>query len=134
MSSPPGVRISRVHLALGLLLLLGCGGGDSAGPSRDIDGNWRGSASTQAFNFFADVTIADAGGSLTGNGSFSGSQNCNSIGLSGSRSGSNVSFSMTCIGFIPINFSGRLSSAGNSMTGTISGSGFSATPLDFIKQ
>lgn len=134
MKAPFRVPISRWCLPVGLALALACGGGDSNGPSKDIDGNWRGSASTQAFNIFADLAITDNNGSLTGTGSLSGTQSCNDVGVAGQRSGSHVNLSMTCPGFQAINFSGSLSSSGTGVTGNISGSGFSTTPFDLIKQ
>jgi hypothetical protein len=134
MKAPFLVPISRLCLPVGLALALACGGGDSNGPSRDIDGNWRGSASTQAFNIFADLVVADAGGTLSGSGTLSGTQSCNNVLVGGHRSGSHVDLSMTCPGFQPINFSGSLSSSGTGITGNISGSGFAPTPFDLIKQ
>jgi hypothetical protein len=134
MKAPFRVPISRLSLPVGLALVIACGGGDSNGPNKDIDGNWRGSASTQAFNIFADLTIADNNGNLSGTGSLSGTQACNNVDVAGHRSGSQVNLSMTCPGFQPINFSGSLSSSGTGVTGNISGSGFSTTPFDLIKQ
>lgn len=134
MKAPFRVPISRLCLPMGLALALACGGGDSNGPSKDIDGNWRGSASTLGFNIFADLAIADNNGTLTGTGSLSGTQSCNNVGVDGHRSGSQVTLGITCPGFQTINFDGSLSSSGAGITGNISGSGFSATPFDLIKQ
>jgi len=134
MKAPSRVPISRLCLPVGLALALACGGGDSSGPDKDIDGNWRGSASTQGFNIFADLVITDANGTLSGNGSLSGTQSCNDVGVGGHRSGSHVILSMTCPGFQPINFDGSLGGSGTGIDGNISGSGFPATPFDLIKQ
>ena len=119
----------------GLVLLFACGGGgDSTGPSLQVDGNWHGSTSTQGFNLFADLTLTDNNGSLTGTGTLTGPASCNGVGIAGSRHGDQVDLTMTCPGYIPIAFSGRVSSSGNSIPGSISGSGFAVTSFDFIKQ
>ena len=133
MMAPSRVRAAHAALVLSLALVLGCGGGDSSGPSKDIDGHWRGSASTQGFNLFADITLTDASGHISGGGSLSGTVGCN-IQISGTRTGDKVTLSMTCPGYAPISFSGHVSSAGNSIPGTVSGSGFTGADFDFIKQ
>ena len=112
---------------------LACGGGDSNGPSKDIDGAWKGGTSTQNFNLFVDMTLVDAGGHISGAGTMSGSFGCD-IQVSGTRTGDRVNMAFTCADYQPVNFSGYVSSTGNSIPGSISGSGFTGSDFDLIKQ
>lgn len=124
-----------VTLALGSLLsTLSCGGGDSTGPSIDLDGSWHGSASTQAFNFFVDFTLTDDNGVIGGTATLSGSGPTCAADVSGDRSGRDLDLAITCQGYQPVVFEGTVSSAGNSVTGNIQGSGFPVTQFDMIRQ
>ena len=60
MKAPMRALVGHAGLPVGLAFALACGGGDSNGPSKDIDGAWKGGTSTQNFNLFVDMTLVDA--------------------------------------------------------------------------
>jgi len=133
MKAPTRALLGRACFPVALAFALACGGGDSNGPSKDIDGAWKGGTSTQNFNLFVDINLVDAGGHISGGGTLSGSFGCD-IQVTGSRTNDRVNLAFTCPGYEPVNFSGHVSSTGNSIPGSISGSGFTGSGFDLIKQ
>lgn len=123
----------RTALLVGALLAA-CGGGDSTGPSGGpIDGTWVGGTSSNGVVFQTTLTLAEAGGNITGSGQISGSGPSCNVTVTGDRDGSDVTLGINCPGFQVISFVGDRTS-GSVINGRVFGSGLPSTTFDLVRQ
>jgi hypothetical protein len=120
-----------VAVAGALLLAAGCGK-DSTGVSTVVTGTWNGSAMQDGVTFSFSIQLTEvSGGQLrgtgTGSGALSGGRS-SMLDVVGTRSGSNVSMTLSATGFTPMVYTGRLVDE-NEMEGKLDGSGFNQMSL-----
>jgi hypothetical protein len=121
----------RVTAILLSASLFACG--DSTAP-RTVTGSWTGTTIASASLFQIDGELLDTGGTITGTGSVIGAGIDCPPNITGTRSGSTVDLTFSCIGYMPFVFSASLSKDGRTLTGNLSGSGFDGTSLSLSKQ
>jgi hypothetical protein len=128
---------NSVKGTLGILFLLcsiaGCGGGSNSSPTGiSLAGNWLFTAHSQASGetFTGSAPLQQNGTSISGTIKLSGSPCATSATLSGSISGTAVTFQVE-LGDQPVNFSGTSNSGGTSMSGSYTAPSGGCTNGDF---
>lgn len=130
----PSDRLRRAAAAFLLLALLAVAGCDSSDPVDDNDdpppptvptltGSYLGTTTVQGATFTIDMQIVENGGSVNGNGTLVFIDPV-AVSASGTYNFPNVSMTIRSSGLQDLNFSGTLSADGQSITGTMRGSGF----------
>jgi hypothetical protein len=129
---PRAARLRRavVLLAVALLPLAACG--DDTGPGADdISGSWTGTISSTAGSAQLAFAATQTGEQVTGTGTLSGGGESLALTLSGTVVESDVSLTFQSPGFEPVSFEGVLDE--DTMTGTLSGSGFTGEELTLTR-
>lgn len=113
--------------SLALILFVGCGGDDGddlTGPEPpSVTGGWSGSS--QGIDM--TMSLSQTGTDVTGDCTMSGPTASINLSVSGSFSNPALNVTMTNAGYEPATFVGTLN--GNTITGTINGSGFQDFPI-----
>jgi hypothetical protein len=113
----------RIVLTAMVVLALGCGGDGGAEPEHpEAEGQWSGTINTGSGSGLLELTLDDAGGSITGNGTLTVPDDVLGISVSGSYDPPNISLTMSIPDFQPVDLNGTVGD--NSISGTLNGSGF----------
>ena len=121
-----------VLCACALALQIACGS-DSNGPTdAPVDGTWSGHGSKNGAAVNVFVVLEEDASVITGTGSIAGSGPHCGLAVSGTRSGSHVSLSLTCAGFTPFTFTGT--QRASALDGHFSGSGLPQIDLVLNRQ
>lgn len=122
------------YVLIAVLLLGACGGDDNTGPARiEVEGSWQGIVTfSSGSKGSMTMTLTETGGAVTGNGTTTGPGGSVSEAITGTYVPPNVSLSLHTEGFEDTNVSAVVGES--QMTGTISGSGFSGSPITFNRQ
>lgn len=114
------------------LLAAGCGGDSGTEPKQTITGTWNGTITGSAGSGTMSLTLTQSGTQVTGAGSLSAPLGSAAITASGTFSAPTLSLNLSATGFQSINFTGTVN--GNSMTGTMNGSGFQNYGVTLTRQ
>ena len=113
----------RLLAVAAIVFALGCS--DSTGPEATVNGVWRGILDGNTIT----VTLSQSGTEVTGTGSISGSVVNAAMTASGTFVKPDVSLNFDFVGYTDINVNGSL--AGDRITGSASGSGYSNNAITF---
>lgn len=112
-----------------VVLALGCGGDDPSGPSgAQIDGTWSGTTENGTLN----MTLNETNGDITGDGVLSVGNHSVALTLDGTLTASTVAITGSAPGFDPFDIGATV--AGNTMTGTIDGTGFDQVSFSLTRE
>lgn len=119
-------RLARLFTLTALLVLplglLGCdSGGDESDPT--VTGSWTGNANFEGSQVTLSLQLTERDQLINGSGSIQ-LVNTVAVSASGTHNFPNVSLTLTSTGLEDLNFQGTLSGDGNSLSGSLSGSGF----------
>lgn len=78
------------------------------------------------------LTLSQNGSQVTGNGQINGSGGAVSLSASGTFVQSSVSLDLSAVGYQAMNYTGTIS--GNTIAGTLNGSGFNNLNLTLLRQ
>ena len=118
---------ARLALLAGLLVIgVGC---DSGGPDDDkidipnLTGSWFGTTTVQGATFTADLQVSETGGIVNANGTLVFVEPI-AVSATGTYNFPQVSMTIRSTGLEDLNFNATLSADGESLTGSMRGSGF----------
>jgi len=103
------------------LLSFGCGTDSNEDPS--VSGSWMGTATIEGGTLTINLQILENSGNLNGNGTLTFVEPL-SINANGTHNYPNVSMTIRSSNLEDLNYNATLSGDGNSLTGTLQGSGF----------
>jgi hypothetical protein len=122
--------LKKIVAVASLLLLSGCGGGDSAPPV--VDGKW--AAPTVIVGSSMAMSLASQQSSVTGTGTYAAEAGASgTFTVSGTYQPPRLSLVLQYDNGHTGSYSATLSDASH-MNGTITSSGGSASPLEFVKR
>ncbi len=122
---------SRILVMVSLALaMIGCSGGDSNAPKTPttVTGTWVGTSSGATVN----LVLTENSGTVSGSGTMVAGTASIALTVAGSHNGASVSLTFKTSGFQDTNLTGTF--AGNSITGTLNGSGFVNEPVTLQRQ
>ncbi|MDB4951968.1 MAG: hypothetical protein JWM27_4617 [Gemmatimonadetes bacterium] len=116
----------RIAPAAALIALLAaCNGASDVPQGPDTTGQWTGTTGAAAPSLTFAFGLQDDGSTLTGTGKVKGPGDSTAVTVSGTKRFRTVTLDFDAPGFTRLSFSGALSAAADSATGTLSGSGVS---------
>jgi hypothetical protein len=124
-----------ILLALGCWgAVAGCGGDGGTGENDvSIEGTWDGGAIPSPGVFLnLTFTLADANGTITGDGSISVPGEACNVSVTGTRNGDSFTLSLNCPGFQPWGYSGTATAT--LLNGKFNGSGFTNFQFTMSKE
>lgn len=121
---PPALRHGFVILTV--LAVLGCKSTENSGPS--VAGSWYGTSG----NITLNMTLSQTGQSVSGSGSVGVDSATYGVSISGSLLDTTVALTLTAGGYQPVAYAAVLS--GNTMAGSMSGSGFPGSSMTVTRQ
>jgi hypothetical protein len=125
---------SRLCVAL-VLLVLGCGGGESSGPSdaAEVDGSWSGRVTApNGQTATLTITLSENNRDISGTGSLAFGGSSLGLSVSGSHTPPNVSLTISSQGFEPMTLEASVADA--RMEGALDGSGFQNRAITLRRQ
>lgn len=108
-----------------LLVLAGCGGGDSAGPGSavDVEGTWSGRVSaSNGMSATLEIDVGESAGKVSGTGWLIVTGDSLGLSVSGSYDAPTIDAVISSQGFQPMDLTATVSEG--QMVGTLDGSGF----------
>jgi hypothetical protein len=126
--------VITLALVVSVAGLSGCDSSDpNGGPSPMLTGSWNGTSTVQGLSFNVSLQLVENNGAVNGNGTIT-LQNTVAVSATGTYNFPAVSMTIRSSGFEDLNFSGTLSADGNSISGTMMGSGFDNFGLTLRRQ
>jgi hypothetical protein len=115
-----------------LVIAFGACGGSTEPKPLTVAGTWHGQSNTGSTPFTATLTLAQTGTVVTGNGNLSSAGFSAALTVSGTFVEPNLSVTIVAQGYQNMNFTAPLT--GESMIGTLNGSGFNNVGLHLVRQ
>jgi hypothetical protein len=125
-----GIRTVRLLLAL---TFVGSACGDSTSPEVSVSGRWLGTITSGGATATFNLTLAQTGTSVTGNGTIVTSLESVALSASGTFVTPNLSLTISAQGYEQMNYSGRLVTD-IQIDGTLNGSGFNNHVVNIVRQ
>ncbi|HEU5303131.1 MAG TPA: hypothetical protein VFU40_00680 [Gemmatimonadales bacterium] len=124
--------LGRAPLAL---TLVGCGGGDSSGPSNapEVTGSWSGQvAASNGQSATLAITVTETGGNVSGSGSLTAGTASLSLGASGTYAPPTLTLTLSAQGFEPMVLTATVEET--RLVGVLNGSGFDNRAITMSRQ